>query len=239
MVAAFLIGSVATANASERCEALWTDLTGRCALEAQKTAAPGDFSYFSKCRSRHEADYRKCLSGGTTGASVAAPPEGCGEAREAIDWIFRDGGATRTYSTARRNGQGILQALITAQSHNGRAQTALRDCANWAVAYAGPRDTGGAPLGGTATSGPKPADCRCISVLPNGSSFSVTNSCSTFEVSVNFTDASTNGGLAGWVNAGRVGPAEPATIRAPATYRVPSIRAVEIRNGAGSFVCRY
>ncbi len=225
-----------SASDTETCSARYNDQVGRCALEAQKTAPEGDHTYFTRCGAKYEEEYQRCLRGGG-GASQAPPaPPGCEEAKENVDWVFRDAGAKNRYLGGRSAGKSAFDSVYAAQAHNPAAQRTLLDCQQWVIDYLG---RGGAP-GGNPPDDPPPgdADCSCASVIPvGGRRFQVRNSCPPMKMSVRFVDAM-NDTRSAWVAAGQVSPAMSKTITAP-EYELPSISAVSLRTSTTSIVCRF
>jgi hypothetical protein len=129
----------ALANSDEACKARFKEQVGACANEAIADPArdASDFSFWKACQAKYEPDLEDCLDGaGTSGSSVSPPPTPeCGEAKTAIDWVFADVGATKTFARHRQSGKSPLDSVIGAQGHNPHAQQMLRDCPSWAANY--------------------------------------------------------------------------------------------------------
>ena len=93
----------------------------------------------------------KSFVGDCGGASGIIPPNGnsqnCNqqEAQVAVDWVFTDVGATRTFQRFLADGNSPLDSVIGAQGHNPNAQQALRDCSGWVANYIGTRYAGAIP----------------------------------------------------------------------------------------------
>jgi hypothetical protein len=171
----------------------------------------------------------------------------CDAAEEAkakinVDWVFTDKGAQTTFSLHRQMGESCFEAVVSAQAHNPPVQQLLRQCQAWSTAYLSqkPGCGGGCTLGNSV---PGPQDCKCISIRPTGTDqtgstiYTVTNSCTDgFKVAVTFIDASTNA-LPSTGQPLLVCPTLSYTVRAPQTYRVPSISGYSMQNGAGTYGC--
>jgi hypothetical protein len=137
------------------CRAQYDDMLGRCMLESQGTAPSGDFSYISLCQRKYEPELQHCITTGSQSNLSTLPPPGCPDAKEAVDWVFRDAGARQTYLTNRQNGRSPFDAVFNAQAHNPRAQADLNNCRNWVTGYLGtvPLANGGIPTVGSPAPG--------------------------------------------------------------------------------------
>lgn len=106
-----------------------------------RTLGQGDFTIFAQCRSEQQKSYDDCLA--------ASSPDICDrEAKTNIDWVlFRDAGARASYERFRAQGQSPLDAVISAQAHNPRAQQSIRRCRDWAQHYIASHINQGGPAG--------------------------------------------------------------------------------------------
>lgn len=185
-----------------------------------------------------------CNQEGASGASKASTDPSCAaEAKINTDWVLSgDKGAQGRYARSKGNGNLPFEALIEAQAHNPNAQASLRRCQAWVENYlASSGETAG---GGPQQGAPSSPDCPCISVVPTGESdfegrrgYRVTNSrCGPLNVIVLFTDATATS-LSSRADAGRLVGGQSSLVRAPATYRIPSLSSYGLRNDAGGYTC--
>lgn len=213
------------------------DITRSAALCVQQRGLDAALS----CR---QNAVRECNCNSATNQCVAAAsscgPELQAKAKINVDWIFADRGARATFESHRQGGESPFAAAVSAQAHNPPVQVLLRQCRSWVEAYLGRGD------GCTLSDGPPgPAACRCISVLLTGQhdqtgapSYKVTNSCAdTFRIAVRFVDAVTSGAAASFGPAQLVCPGRSFVTRAPQTFQIPSIDAVGLQSGSGSYTC--
>lgn len=136
---AFLAAISLAAADEATCKAEFKRQVGECANAAASDPArdPSDFTFWKACRQQHQPEYDRCMGeANTTGASVDQPPTPqCQEAKIAIDWVFSDSGATRTFVQNRNAGRSPYDSVIGAQGHNPHAQDMLRECAGWGSNY--------------------------------------------------------------------------------------------------------
>lgn len=207
-----------------------TRLTGIC--------MQGDLNRAAECRARSTSEARNC--------GISPKEAQCTEAKENIDWVFRDSGAKASFADARRRAYSPLDAVIFAQRHNAHAQQTIEECANWAASYL--ETVAGATVSASnkVNLSNKPLgarDCRCVSVVPTNDvdfsgrrAYRVTNSCDGLLVGVQFIEKYPSNSMTSWAEIGALGSNDEIIVRAPA-YKLTSIRAVSIRNVAGSFTC--
>lgn len=232
-----IVGS-ANAGDGEACRERYDQSVGTCALEAQKTAPDGDYSYYTKCGARFEPEYQRCLAeGNSSGASQpGSPPVGCSAAKENIDWIFRDSGARNTFLANRSEGKDAFSSAIAAQAHNPAAQRTLMECQSWATDYVNGLDPSRGPAMPDRTLGQR--DCECITIVPlGGFRYRVSNSCDEMRMMVRFADAA-NSTRHAWADAGIVSGGGQSTVSAPA-YEIVSISGANLKNSTSSVTCVY
>jgi hypothetical protein len=186
-----------------------------------------------------------CIRGGS-GASAEGPSGACafGEAKTAVDWVFSDRGAQRTYASALADGKSGFDAVLTAQGHNPRAQAALRNCASQIEAYLQNRGKARPATMSSRKLGPQ--DCTCVSIVPAAGGprqFQVTNRCDAMKISVLFGGDTLQfspdpGSFSGWAAAGIVSAETQSVIQAPEHWTVVTIEAYELKNAATHFTCR-
>jgi hypothetical protein len=128
----------ASADDLDPCHRQYQEKVGNCALEAQRSGRydSADFSYFKTCADKYDAELKACLNRGT-GSSGAPqiPPAGCAEAKENVDWVFRDAGARNTFARNRGQGKAPFDSVYAAQGHNPSAQKTLAACMDWVISY--------------------------------------------------------------------------------------------------------
>lgn len=75
--------------------------------------------------------------GDSTGGSTLGGAQNCDtqEAQIAVDWVFQDVGALRTFQRFYGEGNSPLDSVIGAQGHNPGAQANLEACSGWAANY--------------------------------------------------------------------------------------------------------
>jgi hypothetical protein len=182
-----------------------------------------------------------CQRGGS-GSSQPGPEPSCSrDAKINTDWVLsQDRGARLRFNQAIGAGKSAFDALLIAQGHNPGAQKSLLACQGWVESYL--RRLGENRDGRPAAAAPTPEGCPCISIIPTGNSdfegraeYRVSNRCAPLNVTVVFVDAAATSSSAR-ADAGLVGRA--ATVKAPATFRIPSLEAYNIRNDSGSYTCR-
>ncbi|MEQ1715802.1 MAG: hypothetical protein ABL907_07440 [Hyphomicrobium sp.] len=191
----------------------------------------------------------------SSGRSTGRPPANCStEAKINVDWVFNDGGARSTYTRQRASGLSPFDAVVAAQGHNPNVQALLRQCQAWVDSYLLSRadlPSPGAP-GDPTLSRRKlgPGDCRCISVLPTGTTnsngmagYRVVNTCDPLKAAVRFVGdiarLSPGYGLSSWAQAGLVGGGKEATVYAPPDWTLVSIKAVTLTSTANSHTCNF
>jgi hypothetical protein len=181
----------------------------------------------------------RCDQGGS-GQSRSLPAGTCEkDAKENVDWVFRDKGAKATYAGAFNRGLSPFDSVVYAQGHNPSAQRVLKACRSWVEAYLA---TLGASRDGPSLSDRKlgAQDCRCISVIPIGANsqgrnrYRVSNSCDAMQVSVHFIDAVD--GFSSWGSAGLLANGSSSILTVP-DWKLPSIAAVQLRDAASSQSC--
>lgn len=186
---------------------------------------------------------------GSTGSSQPSSQAMCEtEAKESVDWVFRDGGARGTYDRALREGRSPFESVFHAQGHNPSAQDTLTACRPWVEAYlsklGAKPDT--SPLGKRKLSA---KDCRCISVEPVGRNsqggraiYRVTNSCDGMYVTVHFDEdnLSTTGGpaLSTTADAGLLTTGQQTSIQGSGR-NYTSIKGYDLENAASRYACRF
>ncbi|CDN58458.1 Hypothetical protein RG1141_PB01100 (plasmid) [Neorhizobium galegae bv. officinalis bv. officinalis str. HAMBI 1141] len=188
----------------------------------QMTAAcmGGDLTKAAECRRR--AEMRGCSTPGTAHACDTS------EVRESIDWVFRDAGARQTYARGLQQGLEPVEAIIEAQQHNPRAMNQLRGCREFISAY----------LNKALAPPPSAADCSCVSVIPAGARYTISNSCpESFRISAEIVDAA-NTARRARIDVGSIEGGESKSVTAPA-FTVPSIKSTTLFRGGQSQICPY
>ena len=188
----------------------------------QMTAAcmGGDLTKAAECRRR--AELRGCSNLGGANACDTS------EMRANIDWVFRDAGARQTYARGLRKGLEPEEAVIEAQQHNPRAMNQLQGCRDFISAY----------LNRPPTLPPSAADCSCVSIIPGGAGYIVSNSCPTsFRFLVEIVDAA-NAARKTRIDVGRIEGGQSKSVNAPA-FTVPSISSTTLSRGGKLQFCPY
>ncbi|WP_105439453.1 hypothetical protein [Neorhizobium sp. T25_13] len=188
----------------------------------QMTAAcmGGDLTKAAECRRR--AELRGCS---TPGAAHACDMN---EMRANIDWVFRDAGARQTYARGLRKGLEPEEAVIEAQQHNPRVMNQLQGCRDFISAY----------LNKPPMSPPSAADCSCVSIIPGGAGYIVSNSCPTsFGFLVEIVD-SANAARKTRMDLGSIEGGQSKSVNAPA-FAVPSIGSTTLSRGGKLQFCPY
>ena len=186
----------------------------------------------------------KCVAGASGASSSRGRGGGCHEAEINIAWVFRNAGARVTYLRNRKAGLAPLDAVIAAQAHNPNAQRSIKECGASARIVA--RFAHGAGPSNAAVLSKRrlgPGDCKCISVVPTGKRYNVSNSCDPMRVSVQFGGdilrlSPSAKAFSSWGAAGIVAAGKDFKIGAPDGWTIISINAVKISNAGGSFICR-
>jgi len=179
---------------------------------------------------------------GASGSSQPGPEPSCSrEAKINTDWVLsQDKGARLRFNQALSAGKSAFDALLTAQAHNPGAQKSLQSCQAWVETYL--RGKGENRDGRQVAAAPTSESCPCITIVPSGNSdldgraeYRVSNRCAALNVTVVFVDATATS-LSARADAGLVG--RPTTVKAPATFRIPSLEAYNLRNDSGNYTCR-
>lgn len=162
------------------------------------------------------------------------------QAREAVDWVFRDDGARGTFQSRIDAGHTPFESVVAAQGHNRNAQNDLNACRAWVEAY----------LGGSGPERLSREDCACVSVIPTGEidrngrpEYRISNnSCDVLIVSVRFIgdilQLTATPAFSSWGGTPPLSRGESATVWAPA-WKFVSIDAIRIRRGSSSFACPF
>lgn len=179
-----------------------------------------------------------CQTGNLAGSRKSDLTQCEREAKQNVDWVTSlDSGAKAVFDRRVLLGDSPFEAVLFAQMHNPKVQALLKECRSWVETYLG------AP-GHTLVQN----DCRCVSVRPANekdfegrATYFVSNTgsgCSTMSFTVGFVDATTSAGSTfSWASAGSITVGQTRRIQAPATFRIVSISAVELRNAASSHTC--
>jgi hypothetical protein len=226
---------------------------GTAALSDPCNCAPFQLQYYRETYSSPDACWagEQRMRGACRQCCTAAfGPGGCDQekAKINVDWVFDDAGAQATYRQQLNRGKSAFEAVVGAQAHNPPVQNALRQCQTWVESYLASR---GAPGGGITLSNRAlgPSDCRCISVLRAGNvdtqgrqAYRGVNACDGMNVSVRFIgdilSLTPSLELSSWVQAGLLGANQERIVWAPA-WKIVSIKALGLKNAAGSFTCQF
>jgi hypothetical protein len=189
----------------------------------------------------------RCDRGGS-GQSNAVPEGVCStEAKEAVDWVFRDKGARATYTRLFSEGRTPFDSVVGAQGHNPSAQDVLLGCRPWVETYLASL---GATRNGPALGNRKldARDCECISVIPVGANeqgratYRVSNSCDGMNVAVRFVgdilSLSARDAFSSWGSAGLLAYGLSSEVMAP-DLKYTSIATVKLKNASSSYTCNF
>lgn len=193
-------------------------------------------------------DYRRgeqfrCDQNGAGRSGTALTDAVCEtEAKEGVDWVFRDAGARATYARALQDGRTPFDSVVHAQGHNPSAQAVLRRCRGWTEAYL-------ADIGEVGQPRPLSAkDCECISVeqvrvdARRRAVYRISNSCDPMHISIRFGAdiLSLTGGpaLSSWVRVGTLARGAEARIFAP-DRKFSTMVGIALENPSSSFSCTF